>query len=156
FGPHHCARCLGSVHTANTSSRGASNSRTAMIARGSCSRSRLFPAATSFLLRLQFAQVLVEAVEPFLPKRAIVFQPFVQRLERSGLNAAGAPLRLAAARDEPGTLQHLEMFGDRGSADGEGLGELTHGRFSERKPRQDGASGRVGEGREGGAETVHG
>src|SRR5208282_3297591 len=27
FGPHHCARCFGSVHALKTSSRGASNSR---------------------------------------------------------------------------------------------------------------------------------
>src|SRR5262245_29218767 len=49
FGPHHCARCFGSVHTENTNARGASNTREPMIERGSRSRSILFFTVIVFL-----------------------------------------------------------------------------------------------------------
>src|SRR5260221_12788712 len=44
-GPHHFPRCFGSVHTDQTSSRGASSSREPPITFGSQSRSILFVAA---------------------------------------------------------------------------------------------------------------
>src|SRR5262245_40291187 len=78
-GPRHCDRCLGSVHAIHTSSRGASNSRMPTIARGSLSRSRLLLATTLALLgflgilrsrwlRLQLAQIILQPIEPLLPK----------------------------------------------------------------------------------------
>src|ERR1700722_7031217 len=102
FGPHHCARCLASVQTENTSSRGASNSRMPMIERGSLCRSRLFAAAMFLALRfrrfgLQDFQIGVEAIKALLEEPAIVFEPVVDALERLRLDAAGAGLRLAAA-----------------------------------------------------------
>src|SRR6185437_4070401 len=76
FGPHHCARCSGSVQAANTRSRGASNSRKPMIERGSLSRSRLLLAAMPTLLltglgpgclagflALQRFQIAIEAIK---------------------------------------------------------------------------------------------
>src|SRR6516165_9203175 len=94
FGPHHCARCFGSVKATNTRSRGASNSRMPMIERGSLSISRLCFAAMSTLLGtnlgltnfragrlagllgrlpgLQRFQVAVEALEALVVKAAIV------------------------------------------------------------------------------------
>src|SRR5580700_7882284 len=76
FGPHHCARCFGSVHAANTSSRGASNSRMPMIARGSLCRSRLLFTAMFFTLGLrqlgfrrfglQYFQIGVEPIKTLL------------------------------------------------------------------------------------------
>src|SRR5580658_5765537 len=77
-GPHHCARCFGSVHAEKTSSRGASNSRMPTIERGSLSRSRLFLAAMflAFRLRsfgLELFQVGVEAIEALFEKPAIAF-----------------------------------------------------------------------------------
>src|SRR5580700_4215736 len=95
FGPHHCERCLGSVQAANTSSRGASNSRMPMIARGSVSRSRLFFAAMfsvrflAFRFRfagLKFLQVSVEAIEALLKKAAIVLEPIVDFFQGARLD----------------------------------------------------------------------
>src|SRR5579863_8072936 len=85
FGPHHCARCLGSVHTEKTRSRGASNSRMPMIERGSVSSSRLFFAATFSVLglrsfRLELLQVGVEAIEAFFEEAAIILEPIVDVL----------------------------------------------------------------------------
>src|ERR1700722_8821968 len=84
LGPHHCARCFGSVHAEKTSSRGASNSRTPMIERASVSRSTLFFAAMLVLLftafgihGLELFQIDVEAVETLVEEAAVVFQPFV-------------------------------------------------------------------------------
>src|ERR1044071_1013769 len=126
-GPHHCARCLGSVKAANTSSRGASNTRRPMIARGSVSKSMLFFAATLRLLGfclghavgLQRLEVVVEPVEPLLPQPAVFLQPIVGLLERVDLDLAGTHLRVAAARDQTGALEHFEVLGHGGQADGE-------------------------------------
>src|SRR4051812_28224247 len=99
-GPHHCDRCLGSVHTANTRCRGASSSRIAMIAHGSRCKSMLFPAATLLLrlvLRLYFPEVVFQPVEALFPEPAIAFQPVVNATQRLRLDAARPPLRLAAA-----------------------------------------------------------
>src|SRR5882724_223332 len=112
-GPHHCARCFGSVHTDQTSSRGASSSRVPIITFGSESRSMLFIAATFLLLLLlrsfpfqrsglQRAEVVLQAIQPLLPKPAIFLEPIVHALQRVQLEPAGPPLRLTAARDQAG------------------------------------------------------
>src|ERR1700722_7290688 len=95
FGPHHCARCLGSVHTANTRSRGTSNSRMPTITRGSCSRSMLLLALMFFVLAarlfgLELFQIGVEAVEALVEEAAVVREPIVDVLERARRDAAGA------------------------------------------------------------------
>src|SRR4029077_18431520 len=95
-------------------------------------------AAILLLLRLQFAQVIVQAIETLLPEAAVTFQPVVHLLERTRLDAAGPPLRLAPAQDQAGAPHHLEMLGDSGRPHVEGLGELGHRVFAGRKPRQDG------------------
>src|SRR5262249_49088867 len=112
FGPHHCARCRASVKAANTSSRGASNTRTPSITLGSLSRSMLLPASffsslARFLVLAGFfplkrPQIFVEPIEPLLPELPIALQPFVDALERLRFDLAGPPLRLTAARDQPG------------------------------------------------------
>src|SRR5579864_6251664 len=115
FGPHHCARCFGSVQTENTSSRGAANSRMPMIERGSLCRSRLFVAAMFLALcfrrfGLQHFQIGFETVKTLLEETAIVFEPIVDVFERLRLDAAGAKLRFPAARDQAGTFQNFEML----------------------------------------------
>src|SRR5580692_1453035 len=97
FGPHHCARCLGSVNVAKTRSRGASNSRVPIITRGSVLRSMLLPAAMlrtpglwilalRFLcwnvLGLELLQIIVETVEALVVEASIVFEPVVDLLQR--------------------------------------------------------------------------
>src|ERR1700690_2335785 len=153
FGPHHCARCLGSVNAEKTSSRGASNSRMPMIDRGSLERSRLFVAPTRRILfrllggvGLKSLQVVVEPIEALVVKSAVVRQPIVDVLERAWLDAARAPLRLAGARNEAGTFQHLEVLRHRRKAHGKGLGEFRDRGLAKRQARQDGAAGRVGKG----------
>ena len=108
------------------------------------------------LLRLKLAEIDLQAVETFVPQRPVALEPRIDVLQRVGGDAAGAPLRLAAPRDEAGALQHLEVLGDGGAAYLEGLGELRHGGLAGHEPGENGASGRIGEGCEGGAELVGG
>src|SRR4029077_11952582 len=87
FGPHHCARCFASVHTENTSSRGASNSRMPMIELGSLCRSRLLLTAMFYTLGFRRSafrrfgldplQISCEAIEPLPEAPAIIFEPVV-------------------------------------------------------------------------------
>src|SRR5512143_1859228 len=124
FGPHHCARCLGSVHAEKTRSRGASNTRVPMIEHGSVSRSMLFFAATFFLLRLQNTQIIVEPVETLFPEPAILLEPVVRFLERGSLDPAWPHLGIAAACDQTSALEHFQMLGNRRQTHVERLGEL--------------------------------
>src|SRR5437764_171950 len=82
FGPHHCARCFGSVQTSHTSSRDASSTRVPTSAQGSWSRSRLFLSATLALPGLQLAQIVVEAVEALFPEPAVFLEPLVNIPQR--------------------------------------------------------------------------
>src|SRR5262245_64886902 len=110
FGPHHCARCAGSVHTRNTNSRGASSTREPTIERGSCSRSILLLSAMIFLpfllflFGLQHLQIAVETIEALFPKPTIFLQPLVGFLESAHINPAGTHLCIPSARDEAGAL----------------------------------------------------
>src|SRR4051812_47857978 len=107
FGPHHCARCLGSVHTDHTSSRRASITRDPSITFGSDSRSMLFLSATFLLqlfplgfvlrrFRLQRPQIILQPIQSLLPEPTIFLEPVVHALKRVQLDAARSPLRLAA------------------------------------------------------------
>src|SRR5437879_10344330 len=76
-----------------------------------------FLLALNFLrlvLALQFLQVDIELVEALLPVAPVVLDPCGDVLERSRLEPAGPPLRLASAFDQAGALEHLEMPGDGG------------------------------------------
>src|SRR5947209_4702066 len=105
LGPHQLTRCLGSVQASKTRARGASRSRVVEI-------SRSLVAVTVLLLVLKFLEVEVEAVEPLFPDLAVMEDPIVDLLERLCLQLAGPELRVAAADDEAGPLQHLEVLGD--------------------------------------------
>src|SRR6266704_2818981 len=114
----------------------------------------LCPSAMFLLLRLQPAQIGVETIEALVPEAAIVLEPLGDVLERGAFETAGPPLRRAAARDQPGALQHLEMLGDGGTAHRERLGELADRALALGQPGEDGAPRRVGECRERGAEAI--
>src|SRR3954464_10233607 len=89
--------------------------------------SLLFSVLALMLLLLflfQFAQVFVQAVEALLPETAIVFEPVGDLFQPRALQAARAPLRIAAARDQTGALEHFQVLRDRGEAHSEGLGEI--------------------------------
>src|SRR2546423_5477628 len=115
-GPHQLARCFASLHIWNTRSGDASNTRVAEIARVS---SLVAAAATAFLgdmillLFLNFSKVFVQTVETLFPEFFVVAHPVGDVLERTGVETAGSPLRVAASSDEPGALEHFEVLGDR-------------------------------------------
>src|SRR5262245_31711285 len=90
----------------------------------------LFPAWSLLRLCLQFAQVIVEPVETLFPEAAIALEPIVDFLQRARLDPARPPLRLASARDQAGTLEHLEVLGNRRQTHIEGLGEFRHRRLA--------------------------
>jgi len=115
----------------------------------------MFPVLGFRRFGLQHFQIGVETIEAFLEEPAIVFEPVVDILQRLRLDAAGAELRLAAARDQAGALQYFEMLGNRRKAHGERLGQFHDGGFAERQTGQDGAAGRIGERGEGGVEVGH-
>jgi hypothetical protein len=69
---------------------------------------------------LQLLQQGIEALEVFLPEGAIPFEPVDGLAERPGIDPARPSLRVAAARDEAGALQHLQVLGDRRPTDRNG------------------------------------
>src|ERR1700730_2410838 len=95
--------------------------------RSPASAAVLVLAPKSVLLRFQLAEVIVQAIEAFFPEMPVVFQPIGGVLERTSFERAGSPLRLAAAVDQAGALQHLEVLGDRGKAHRERLRHLGGG-----------------------------
>src|SRR5436305_1344827 len=103
-GPHHCGTCEGSVHARNTRSRVA-----AISCRAAFATAMLFLLFLLFLFQL--AQVFVQAVETLFPEFAVVLDPVGDLFERRRLEVAGTPLRVAAAGDEAGALEHLQMLG---------------------------------------------
>src|SRR5712691_10035309 len=84
----------------------------------------VFPFRLVFLLSLQFEQILVQAIEALFPEAPVAFEPVHRILKRLGLEPAGAPLRLAPARNQPRALQRFEMLGNGRQAHLEGLGQL--------------------------------
>src|SRR5512133_2006599 len=109
FGPHHFCSCSGCVNTSKTRSRGASKTRS-MTSSLVGTSTTLSLAAMSFLLLLQFLQVLVQPIESLLPDHAIAPDPLVDFLERARRERCRSPLRLLAARNEPGALEHLQVL----------------------------------------------
>src|SRR5215469_11779412 len=111
LGPHHCARCFGSVQASNTSVRGASMMRVVTMDRAASAISLSAPTfLLLFFFGLQLPDIVLEAVEPLFPDFAIPLEPGIGLLERARLDAAWPPLRILAARDETGRLQHLQML----------------------------------------------
>src|SRR5262245_27604345 len=125
--PYQRRTCSGLVHASNSSRRGAANTRVSTISRseGNVSVIALFLASTSLLLCLQLSQIFVEAVEALLPEAAVALEPVHRVLHRGRFQPARPPLRLAAARDQPRPLQHLEMLRHRRAAHLERPGELA-------------------------------
>src|SRR5207253_101749 len=103
------------------------------------------PIAFLLSLSLEFVQVLVQPVVALLPEAPVPAHPLVDLLEWSRLEPSRPPLPLAASRDEPRHLEHLQVPGDRGKADREGFGQLGHGGLADRQPRQDRPPGGIGE-----------
>src|SRR5579862_5824453 len=146
--------CAGSVHTFHTSSRGASKTREIT---NSCSVDGvegLFSATMIPLLFLQLMQIIVQPIETLLPETTVLPHPIGNLLEPLRLKPAGPPLSLAAARNQAGAFEHLEMFGDSRQTHFERLRQLRYRRFAAGKPRKNRAPCGIGECRKGGAQMI--
>src|SRR5262249_16683240 len=108
------------------------------------------------LLRLKFLEVGVEPVETSFPDLPVPLGPLGHFLERRGLEGTGAGLCLAPARNEARSLEHPQVFGDRGHGHLKRGGELGYGAFPGREPGENRAPRWVGEGRERRSESVGG
>src|SRR3989442_14697737 len=62
---------------------------------------------------LELIEQRVEALVVPFPQPAVAFQPPGRLAEPLGLEAARPPLRVTAARNQAGALQHLQVLGDR-------------------------------------------
>src|SRR5262245_36581070 len=149
-----------SVSAFHTSATGASKTRSTTSASSFVARllfAFIFLLLSGFLvLALQLLEVAAQLVQALLPEAPVELDPVGDALERAGLQAAGAPLRFAAALDQARALEHLEVLGHRRQAHVEGLRDVEHRRFAGGEAREDRAPCWVGEGGEGGAEGVGG
>jgi hypothetical protein len=105
-------------------------------------------------LWLKFAEVVLQPVKALFPEPAVLLYKIGDLVQRFRLQSAGPPLRLAAARDQAGALQHLEVFGNGGSGHFEWRGELRDRCLARGETCKDRAASRVGECGEGGAEVI--
>src|SRR5262245_27940762 len=125
-----CGTCSAFVQASHTSRRGASTTRTAVTSRSEgvvkVVVRLLLAVAMLLLLLFHDFQVLVEARVARLPEAPVLLGPVRHLLERRRLQPPGAPLRIAAARDQARALQHLEVLGYGGLAHVEGRAQLGH------------------------------
>jgi hypothetical protein len=103
---------------------------------------------------LDVAEEVVESLEPLLPVRSVLSDPFRGVSQRSGGEAARAPLRLPATLDQPGALEDAQVLADRRLAEVERGGQLGHRCLSLRQADKDRSPRRIGEGSEGEAQLV--
>src|SRR5260370_16842368 len=90
WGPHHRATCFGSVHTLNTSSRGASNTR---VSTNSCSSlGWVLLVAMVFLLFLDFPQIFIQTAQTLRPKVLITPHPIPNFLDSPTNHPSHTPL----------------------------------------------------------------
>src|SRR5215468_12554720 len=99
-------------------------------------------------------EVAFESIQVRGPKPTVLLDPGSGVFEWPGIQAAGTPLRLAAAQDQSGALKHLQMLRDRGHGHLEWFSEFGHRGLAQSQPGQDGASSGVGECGESRAEQV--
>src|SRR5213596_235865 len=107
-----------------------------------------------WVLGFELLEQGIEALVVALPQPAVTFQPLGSLPQPLGLEAARPPLCVAAARNQAGALQHLQVLGDRRLAHRERLGQLRHRRLTRRQAGEDRPPGGIGEGCEDGVEAV--
>src|SRR5262249_21983034 len=142
--------CSALDHSANTTDGGALKVRTI----SSSLSARLFLRAPITFSFAEFLEVGCHFVEALLPEAPIDRQPLVDCFEAFRLELAWPPLCLSAARNGASALEHLGMPGDRRQADFEGVGQCVYRGLALGEARKNGASCRVGQGREGGGQRV--
>src|SRR2546423_74345 len=94
--------------------------------------------------------------DAFLIETTIALSPLDDFLKRARLELTWPRLRLATARDETGALQHFQMFGNRGEAHLEWLGQLLDRGLPRGEAGQDHSPRWIGKGRENRAQPVLG
>jgi hypothetical protein len=93
-------------------------------------------------------QNVVEARVALLPVLPVGRDPVGDQLETARFQAARPALGVAAARDQAGALEHLEVLGDRGLAHVVRFSELEHRGLAPGQLGDHRATGPVGEGGE--------
>src|SRR2546430_14180283 len=91
----------------------------------------------SWFLGFELLEQGIEALVVALPQPPVALQPFGRFPQPLGLEAARPSLRVAAARNQAGALQYLQVLGDRRLAHRERLRQVRH----RRPPRRPGGGG---------------
>lgn len=92
------------------------------------------------------AQFALEGVEPARPEGAGLVQPGVELVEPGGIEGLDARLALGAGRDETGPAQDIQVLGNRGGAEVEGLDQFAGGAVARREELNNAPAGRIGDG----------
>lgn len=90
------------------------------------SRFALLPAARFSRLSLDIAEIIIQPVKPFFPEAPVMFEPICCILQRLCLEPARTPLSIAAAFNQAGVFQHIQMLGDGREAHVERPGKFGH------------------------------
>jgi hypothetical protein len=98
----------------------------------------------SCLLSFDALDLLVEPLEPVAPDLAVPLDPIGRLFQWRHLETAGSPLCLAAASDQPGPLEHLEVLGNRLETDRERPRQLIDRGFTFGQPGENRTPGRIG------------
>src|SRR5260221_6565321 len=109
-GPYQRMNISGSVQARQTSSRGASKTRSIRTWAPVVSVLVLGPAVIARLL--QFGQIRVESIESLLPQPAVVLDPVGDLLQGLRREPARPPLGVSCALDEACPLQDLQVLRD--------------------------------------------
>src|SRR4051794_38864040 len=142
--PNQSAKRSGSVHSRQTRSRGASNTRVVVKPPLKGDRSGIV------------SQSLVETVEARLPEPTVVVEPVNGVLERHRAEPGRPQLRAAPTLDQAGALKHAQVLAHGLAADGKRRRELVDRGLALHEPREDRPPGGIGERGEGRAELVEG
>jgi hypothetical protein len=89
--------------------------------------------------------VFFEAIQVSCPKLAVGGKPLVEFGQRLRPDAIEAALRIRAGLDEPGGLEHPEVFRHGGLAEAELLDELSNGPLAVTEQVEDRQPARFGE-----------
>jgi hypothetical protein len=98
-----------------------------------------------FALRL-FVHQLSETVEAVFPILSVTVNPFMGVLHTLCTQAAKPPLRIRSAIDEAGIFENTKMLRYRRKRNVERFRKFTNCRLALRQTRENGPTGRVGEG----------
>ncbi len=127
--PNQSAKASGVVHSRQTRSRGASNTRVIEMPGSDVGVGDALVSSRWGLLSI--VETRFRAGRSHSPRSdGIRSSHSLGVAKRRRLQPRGPQLRGAAARDQAGALEHLEVLRDRLHADRERLGELAHGRLS--------------------------